>query len=65
MTEAEDAAACFESVNAAIAADFDLDHQLGWNDIPTLRNGAYVEGMFFDEEAHFTVNGSGPFGVFW
>ncbi len=32
LTETEDAAACLEFVNAAIAADFDLEHQLSWND---------------------------------
>ena len=40
MTESEDAAAGFEFVNAAIAADFDLEHKLSRDDFETNPRGS-------------------------
>jgi hypothetical protein len=63
LTEAENAAACFEFVNTAIAADFDLEHQLGGDNLPAVGIRAHVESVFVNEGAHFGVDGSDPLGV--
>ena len=50
----------FEFVNASIAADFDLEHQLSRNDFPAVRSGAHLESLFVNEGAHFSVNCGDP-----
>ena len=65
LTESEDAAAGFEFINAAIAADFYLEHKLSRDDFPAVRRGAHLECLFFNYLAHFGVNCGEPFFVFW